>query len=223
MPALPRVAAARIRIALIEDNRLVRESLRALINQQVGLEVVLAQASDESPPKSAEAPHVVLIDIGVQRSDSLRTAMRIRGQYPEAKLIVMDLHPGRDDIVEYVNAGIAGFIIKDASLEEFVATIRTVAGGESVLPLRLVNALFSQIARDAVTPQRAELAESVRLTPREQQVITLISEGLSNKEIASRLQIAVHTVKSHVRNVMEKLTLHSRLQVAAYAHAQVRT
>jgi DNA-binding NarL/FixJ family response regulator len=82
----------------------------------------------------------------------------------------------------------------------------------------MTGSLFSQIARDAVTKGRPDVLQSVRMTPREREVINLIAEGLSNKEIASTLHIATHTVKSHVRNIMEKLTLHTRLQIAAYAY-----
>jgi len=93
-------------------------------------------------------------------------------------------------------------------------------GGVDVLPPELTGSLFSQIARDAVAKARPLVLESVRMTPRERQVIALISEGMSNKEIAKQLHIATHTVKSHVRNIMEKLALHTRLQIAAYAHGQ---
>jgi DNA-binding NarL/FixJ family response regulator len=93
-----------------------------------------------------------------------------------------------------------------------------VAAGAHILPPQMAGTLFSQIARDAVTRGRPAALASVRMTPREREVINLIAEGLSNKEIAGRLHIATHTVKSHVRNVMEKLMLHTRLQIAAYAH-----
>jgi DNA-binding NarL/FixJ family response regulator len=89
-----------------------------------------------------------------------------------------------------------------------------------VLPPPLTSTLFSQIARDALERSRTDAIEAVRMTQREREVIDLIGEGLSNKEIAARLDIAAHTVKSHVRNVMEKLALHTRLQIAAYAHRQ---
>jgi two-component system nitrate/nitrite response regulator NarL len=110
--------------------------------------------------------------------------------------------------------------MKDASFDEFFATIRAVADGAEVLPPALTNTLFSQIARGAASGNSASILESVRLTGRERQVVELLGEGLSNKEIAARLQIAVHTVKSHVHNVLEKLALRSRLEVAAYAHAR---
>ena len=97
-----------------------------------------------------------------------------------------------------------------------VATIRSVAAGHKVLPPRMTESLFSQIAKAADAQGHAQVLEDVRMTRREREVIELIGEGLSNKEIAQRLNIAAHTVKSHVRNVMEKLALHTRLQIAAY-------
>lgn len=212
-----------ITIALIEDNRLVREGLTSMINQQPGLRVVLGQAFGEPHVISKILPSVVLLDIGLRRGDSLRIATQTREAFPGAKVIIMDLLPAHEDIVEYVNAGVCGFIMKDATLDELVSTIRAVAAGENVLPVTMVNSLFSQIAKEAVERGRPSVMESVKMTPREKQVINLIAEGMSNKEIAAHLHVAVHTVKSHVRNVMEKLTLHSRLQIAAYVHQQERT
>src|SRR5205814_10677985 len=114
--------------------------------------------------------------------------------------------------------GVAGFIMKDATLEDLAKTIRLVAEGANVLPPQVTGTLFSQIARDAVAKGGPEVLDSVRMTPREREVINLIAEGLGNKEIAGRINVATHTVKSHVRNIMEKLTLHTRLQIAAYAN-----
>ena len=130
----------------------------------------------------------------------------------------MDLLPVHEDIVEFVNAGVSGFILKDATFEDLVSTIRSVADGAHVLPPEMTSSLFSQIAKEAVVRGKAAALECVRMTAREREVIDLIGEGLSNKEIAARLTIATHTVKSHVRNVMEKLALHTRLQIAAFAH-----
>ena len=98
----------------------------------------------------------------------------------------------------------------------FVTTIRSVAAGQKVLPPRMTQSLFSQIVNAARSGEVEPTLEDVRMTPRESEVIALIGEGLSNKEIAQRLNIASHTVKSHVRNVMDKLALHTRLQIAAY-------
>jgi len=150
----------------------------------------------------------------------LRVAAALRKEAPDARIIVMDLIPVNEEIVEFVNAGVSGFVLKDASFDEFVATIRSVAAGEKVLPPRMTESLFSQIAKEAGAHGRESTLEDVRMTRREREVIDLIGEGLSNKEIAHRLNIATHTVKSHVRNVMEKLALHTRLQIAAYSHRE---
>lgn len=207
-----------VKVALIEDNRLVREGIAALLGQWPDLEVVFSNEATEVPNLSALEPQVILLDIGLRKGDSLRIAEQVRAEVPDAKVILMDLLPVHEDIAEFVNAGVCGFIMKDATLEDLVQTIRTVATGAKVLPPAMISTLFSQIARDAITRAPDRALEAVRMTPRERQVINLIAEGLSNKEIAARLNIATHTVKSHVRNVMEKLMLHTRLQIAAYAH-----
>jgi DNA-binding NarL/FixJ family response regulator len=207
-----------ISVALIEDNRLVREGIASLLNQHPDLKVVAGNSNGDTALLRKVNPQVVLLDLGLRNGDSLRIAQQVRRDFPESKVIVMDLLPVHEDIVEFVHVGVSGFIMKDATLDDLVTTIRSVAGGAHVLPPQMTGSLFSQIARDAVTKGRPDVLESVRMTPREREVINLIAEGLSNKEIASTLHIATHTVKSHVRNIMEKLTLHTRLQIAAYAY-----
>jgi len=209
-----------ISVAVIEDNRLVREGIIGLLNRVPELKVVASGSSADASLVGDEEPQVVLLDLGLRNGDSLRVAEKVRRDFPEAKVVVMDLLPVHEDIMEFVHAGVSGFIMKDATLEDLVKTIRSVAGGAHVLPPQVTSTLFSQIARDAVASGRPEALNAVRMTPRERQVINLISEGLGNKQIAARLHIATHTVKSHVRNVMEKLALHTRLQIAAYAHRE---
>ncbi|HEY6091637.1 MAG TPA: response regulator transcription factor [Gemmatimonadales bacterium] len=207
-----------ISIALIEDNRLVREGITALLSRVSGLEVVAGGASGDPALLRGINPQVILLDLGLQNGDSLRVAQQVKADYPESRIIVMDLLPVHEDIMEFVNAGVSGFIMKDATLDDLVSTIRAVAGGAHVLPPQMTGSLFSQIAKEAVAKGQAEALDSVRMTPREREVIDLIAEGLGNKEIAARINVATHTVKSHVRNIMEKLTLHTRLQIAAYAN-----
>ena len=207
-----------ISVALIEDNRLVREGITALLNQLPDLKVVAGASSGDTVLLRNVNPQVVLLDLGLRNGDSLRIAEKVKTEFPESKVIVMDLLPVHEDIMEFVHAGVSGFIMKDATVEDLVHTIRSVAKGAHVLPPQMTGTLFSQIARDAIARGRPEALDSVRMTAREREVINLIAEGLGNKEIAARLHIATHTVKSHVRNIMEKLTLHTRLQIAAYAH-----
>jgi DNA-binding NarL/FixJ family response regulator len=207
-----------VSVALIEDNRLVREGITALLNDLSDVRVVAGGGGGMDMELLREVnPQVVLLDLGLRDGDSLKVAEKVRKELPQAKIVVMDLLPVQEDIVEFVHVGVSGFIMKDASLDDLAHTVRSVANGAHVLPPQMTSTLFSQIAKDAVVKGRSQVLGSVRMTKREREVIGLISEGLSNKEIASRLHIATHTVKSHVRNIMEKLTLHTRLQIAAYA------
>ena len=210
-----------IALVLIDDNRLLREGIVAMVRSQPGFRVLAASAdATEALKKVREAkPDIVLVDFGLEDHDSLSLTATVHSEVPEAKVIVMGLLPLQEDVAHYVRAGASGFIMKDASFDEFFSTIRAVAGGAQVLPSQLTNSLFSQIVRNAAVKDKARVVDAVRLTTRERQVIDLLGEGLSNKEISSRLHIAVHTVKSHVHNVLEKLALHSRLEVAAFSHA----
>ncbi len=209
-----------ITVAIIEDNRLVRDGIAAMLNAQADVRVVHAAARLEHVHLTEANPLVLLLDVGLEEQNCLQLAEAAHKDMPDARLIVMDLLPAHEEIAQFVNAGVAGFILKDATLDDFVGTIRAVARGEQVLPARMTGTLFSQIAQVAAERDAAAALEDVRMTPREREVIALIAVGMSNKEIAQRLGIASHTVKSHVRNVLDKLALHSRLQIAAYAHGR---
>jgi DNA-binding NarL/FixJ family response regulator len=209
-----------ITVAIIEDNRLVREGIKVMLGELPDVNVVLAAAKLEKPALKDANPSVVLLDVGLHDQDCLRLATMIQKELAGSRVIVMDLLPSHEEIAQFVNAGVAGFILKDATLEDFIETIRSVAAGARVLPPRMTGSLFSQIAQVAVERSGTAALAAARMTQREREVISLIAVGMSNKDIAQRLTIAPHTVKSHVRNVMEKLALHSRLQIAAYAHNQ---
>ena len=132
---------------------------------------------------------------------------------------VMDLIPLQADVFEFVGAGVSGFILKDASITEFLKTIRTVNQGIKVLPTHLTGSLFSQIIEHAINgSQPAVIDESTRMTKREKQVIELIATGDTNKDIAQKLHLSTYTIKSHVHNIFEKLALHTRVQIANQAH-----
>jgi len=209
-----------ISIGIIEDNRLVREGLIALLSNLSDVRVVASASGDETAMLPDVKAQVVLLDVGLSHGHSLRVAKQIRQDWPDSRVILMDVLPVYEDLVQFVNAGVSGFVMKDATLEELISTVRSVAQGGQVLPPQMATTLFARIATDAVVRGRPEALDAVRMTPREREVINLIAEGLSNKEIATRLEIATDTVKSHVRNVMEKLMLHTRLQIAAFAHRE---
>lgn len=215
-----RPAPPPISIVLIDDNRLMREGLTAMIHKQPGFRVLAASADVEEALTKVreEQPDIVLLDFGLADHDSIGLTATVRADVPAARVIVMGLLPLQEHVADYVYAGASGFIMLDASFEEFFATIRAVADGEEVLPAALTSSLFSQIVRNAPLENTAVALESVRLTVREQEIVALLGEGLSNKEIAARMGVAVHTVKSHVHNVLEKLALNSRLEVAAFSH-----
>lgn len=211
--------ATSIGLLLIEDNRLVCEALAALLNQQPGLEVV-AVAHDGAAAMvhlRDTKPHIVLVDAALGDHDSQRLVAEMTTAAPESRLIVMDLLPDPDEVAAFIKAGATGFIAKDASLSDFVTTIRSVAGGVSVVPDVLTGPLFSHVVKYAVTSGVTDAADAVRMTQREREVFELVADGLSNKQIAQRLNVATNTVKGHVHNILEKLALHTRLQIAAFA------
>jgi DNA-binding NarL/FixJ family response regulator len=206
-----------ITVLLIEDNRMVREGIVAVLSRFEDLRVVAPQPTRDPSMRAGVRPDVVLIDLGLEPGDSLEVARRVIERFPETAVVVMDLLAAAADLVDYIGLGVSGFIMKDAPVDEVVRTIRAVARGDDVLPAAMTSTLFSEIAREATAGPPAQHMDAVRLTPRESEVIDRVSEGMSNKAIARDLHISIHTVKSHLRNIMEKLNLHSRLQLARYA------
>lgn len=214
---------ARIRVLLIEDNRFLREGIAEVLRAQSDFEVVaVAEDGDaiERLRASDKMPDVILLDLALEKADSLQLMSMLQSQLPAARIIAMDILPERADIMDIVKAGASGFVLKSASVAEYVEAVRAVARGESVLPKVLTASLFMQIVDDAFESNANAIEAAIQLTQREKEVVDLISEGLSNKEIAARLNIATHTVKSHVHNILEKLALRSRLQIAAFARGK---
>ena len=215
--------ATRISLLLIEDNRLLRDGIETMLNEQPDF-VVMATAPNSRAVRALleeHQPQLVLLDAALGDDDSMRLLETIRRIAPGVRVIVMDLIPAPQDIIEFIDAGCSGFLMKDATIEEFITTIRSVARGVRVLPPILTGTIFSHVAKHAARRDPSTIREAVTMTPREREVVGLIGEGLSNREIGERLDIALHTVKSHVHNVLEKLALRTRLQVAAYAHREV--
>lgn len=210
----------KIRLLLIEDNRLLRDGINAILRHHKDIVIIAASgdAKNSLIKISQLKPNVVLLDLGLRSQNSLHVVEIVKKDFPMAKIIVMDLAPVQADILQFVKAGANGFILKDASLNEFLITIRTVSDGATVLPPTLVDSLFSQIVDHAVREGKTKLQESVRMTKREKEVISLLSEGMSNKEIGQKIHISTYTVKSHIHNIMEKLALHTRLEIANYSY-----
>ncbi|MCX6150292.1 MAG: response regulator transcription factor [Ignavibacteriales bacterium] len=211
----------KIQILLIEDNRLLREGIAAMLRKQSDMQVVAKVGNGENLllMTAKLKPNIILLDLGLRSQNSLNIVKLIKKDFNETKIIVMDLIPLQADVFEFVQAGVSGFILKDANTAEFFKTIRSVYQGAQVLPPHLTGSLFSQIVEHAIIESKPSLIkESFRMTKRERQVIELISDGFTNKEIAHKLHLSTYTVKSHVHNILEKLSLHTRVQVANYAH-----
>jgi DNA-binding NarL/FixJ family response regulator len=210
----------KIRLLLIEDNRLLRDGINSILKAHKDISIIAASGDGKHTLVKIKKlkPNVILLDLGLRSQNSLHVVEIVKKDFPDAKIIVMDLAPVQADILQYVKAGANGFILKDASLNDFLITIRTVAEGSTVLPPLLVDSLFSQIVDHAVREGKTKLKESVRMTAREREVIVLLGEGLSNKEIAQKIHVSTYTVKSHIHNIMEKLALHTRLEIANYSY-----
>jgi DNA-binding NarL/FixJ family response regulator len=210
----------KIRLLIIEDNRLLRDGIHTILKPHKDIVIIATSGDGKNTLLKIQQlkPNVVLLDLGLRSQNSLHVVEVVKKEFPKAKIIVMDLAPVQADILQYVKAGADGFILKDASLNDLLITIRTVAEGSTVLPPLLIDSLFSQIVDHAVREGKPKLKEAVRMTKREREVIGLLSEGMSNREIGQKIRISTYTVKSHIHNIMEKLALHTRLEIANYSY-----
>lgn len=217
-PAAP--ADGQILVALVDDNRISRDAHARLLNEEPGVTVISAEATLSVTMLNDAHPDVVLVEADESELVSLKAAVLTRKVLPDASVVITDLVPQNEAIADYVKAGVAGFVLQDATGDKIVDTVRSVADGAHVLPEELTSPLFVQIAAEGIEldvategpPHRARV--SVSLTFREQEVVRLVREGLANKAIAARLLISTHTVKSHIRNAMEKTGARTRVLLA---------
>ena len=209
-----------INLIIIEDNRLLRDGITAMIKKQPDLKMMAAFGESETTLTKVSdlKPDVLLLDFSLPNQDSFELIKSLKKNCQETKVIIMDIVPLKSDIVTFIKVGVSGFLLKDASTNDFLNTIRLVADGEKVLPPNLTGSLFSQIIHHAVTTEKkSRLIEAVRMTKRERQVIDWVAEGVTNKEIADKLHLSLYTVKSHIHNILQKLAMHSRVQIATYS------
>ena len=215
--------AKKIKLIIIEDNRLLREGINAMLKKETDMTVVaLFSDGDFVVDKVDELKaDIVLLDIGLPNHDSLELVQALKKDHQRVQVIAMDLVPIQEDVMQFVEAGVSGFILKDATVPEFTKTIRAVATGEKVLPANMMGSLFSQIVDYGVKELGpTKLSQSVRMTSREREIVSLIAEGLANKEIANKLNISIYTVKSHVHNILEKMALNTRVQIAIHSQSR---
>ena len=211
----------KIKLLIIEDNRLLREGIIGMLKKQKDIDIITTSGNSKTTISNIRKlkPNIILLDLGLHNRNSLAVVEFVKKDFPGAKVIVMDIAPVPGDINLFIKAGASGFILKDATFNEFLSAIHAVAEGTNVLSPNITESLLSQIVEHALKGDKIKLKEAVRMTKREREVVGLIGDGLSNKEIAQRLNISSFTVKSHIHNIMEKLTLHTRLEIANYSYS----
>ncbi|MEO8030558.1 MAG: response regulator transcription factor [Gemmatimonadota bacterium] len=210
-----------ISMLLIDDNPLQSAGVVSLIRRESGFHVIITSADIEQALTEVRRsqPDLILLNLPQKGSDSLTMAGALHGTAPDCRVVVMGLKASHGDLSGFIRAGVCGFVLAESSFEEFLETIRCVVRGIQVLPAQLTRSLFAQIKRHGAPLREPVTLAAGRLTRREQEVASLITQGLSNKAIAARLQIALYTVKNHVHRVLSKLAINSRLELAAFSHS----
>lgn len=209
----------KIKILLVDDQALFREGLRTLLDLQPDFEVVGEASQGEEALRMAVSlnPHVILMDLRMPVMDGVTATRRLKDSLPQCKVIVLTTFDDDEDVFEGLRAGAVGYLLKDVSSEKLYEAIRSAARGEYFLLPSItakVMAEFSRIAR----PVRTPLDEiGVKLSSRELEVLRLVAQGASNKEIADTLVIAEGTVKNHLTNILAKLEARDRMQAVLKA------
>lgn len=211
-------------ILLVDDHELFREGLAGLINTQPDMRVV-GQASDglEALTLTRDlTPHLVIMDINMPVCDGLEATRLIRAEQPETRIVILTIHDEDSKLFEAIKAGARGYILKDTSSAEFLRGVRGALGGELTMPPKLASRLLDEFARLASQPVPPPPAaeETADLTSREREVLNLLAIGATNQEIADKLCISLHTTKSHVHSVLNKLHAINRRQAARLAAQQ---
>jgi DNA-binding NarL/FixJ family response regulator len=206
-----------IRVAVVDDQELFRRGLTMLLGVEDDIEVV-GEAGDGvagTELATSAAPDVILMDVRMPKRSGIEACVAIKEAAPTARIIMLTMSDEEADLYEAVKNGASGYLLKDSSIDEVAQAIRVVADGQSLIsPSMAIKLLdeFKQMSRSD-----RQQVPTPRLTDRELEVLKLVAQGLNNREIAKRLFISENTVKNHVRNILEKLQLHSRMEAVMYA------
>ncbi|MFN2198371.1 MAG: response regulator [Anaerolineales bacterium] len=201
-----------IGILLVEDQTLMRQGLKTILNLEPGMQVV-AEAGNgrEGIQKALELrPEIILMDVQMPELDGVEATRAICAAWPEAKVIILTTFDRDDYVYQGIRAGAMGYLLKDTPAERLVATIRTVAAGEPFIQPEIASRALRELVRPDATPLEP-------LTERESEVLVLLAQGMSNKEIAGRLVLTEGTVKNHVSSILGKLQAENRTQAANIA------
>jgi len=205
-----------IQVLLADDHRILREGIRALIEDQDDMQVV-AEAEDglAAVKKVAKLkPDVVVMDIAMPLLNGLEATRQIHRDYPQVRVLILTMHENEEYIRQVLAAGALGYVLKDAAARDLLGAIRSVYQGEAVLSPAITRLVIEDYLRwGDIRPEDT----TDGLTAREREVLQLIAEGYTNKEIAGILSLSVKTVQSHRTNLMNKLDLHDRGELIKYA------
>jgi DNA-binding NarL/FixJ family response regulator len=210
-----------IRTLIVDDHALFRRGLEIVLGSESDIDIV-GQAGDgtEAVERASEAlPDVVLMDVRMPRSSGIEACRAIKDVAPSAKIIILTMSDEEEDLFEAIRAGASGYLLKDIPLDEVSDAVRAVYGGQSLISPAMAGKLLTEFAalakRDQDEPPQQVPAP--KLTDREMQVLKLVARGMNNRDIAKELFISDNTVKNHVRNILEKLQIHSRMEAVMVA------
>jgi DNA-binding NarL/FixJ family response regulator len=211
--------AAPIRVLIADDQALFRRGLFVVLNTEDSVEVVGEAADGQEAIALAEelTPDVVLMDVRMPRVGGIEATRHIRAALPATKVLMLTVSDEEEDLYESVKAGANGYLLKEISIEEVAEAVRAVTQGQSLISPSMASKLLAEFTVLARKASEREDLPPPGLTPRELQVLKLMAQSKSNKDIADVLFISENTVKNHVRNILEKLHLHSRMEAVTYA------
>jgi two-component system NarL family response regulator len=209
----------RIRVLLVDDHALFRRGLLLVLESEDGIEVVGEAEDGEEAVRKAEelAPDVVLMDVRMPRVSGIEATQRLAESLPTTRIIVLTVSDEEDDLYEAIKAGATGYLLKEISIEEVADAVRAVMQGQTLISPSMASKLIAEFANLSKVASQRSSVPAPRLTDRELDVLRLVAQGLTNREVAEQLYIAENTVKNHVRNILEKLHLHSRMEAVLYA------
>src|SRR5262252_9203826 len=218
----PRRSPEPIRTLIVDDHALFRRGLEIVLVTEPDIEVV-GQAGDgaEAVDKASEfLPDVVLMDVKMPRSSGIEACRAIKDVAPSAKIVILTMSDEEEDLFEAIRAGASGYLLKDIPLDEVAEAVRAVHGGQSLINPSMAGKLLTEFAtlanRDSAEDRTQHVA-APKLTDREMEVLKLVARGMNNRDIAKELFISENTVKNHVRNILEKLQIHSRMEAVMIA------
>ncbi|WP_409483558.1 response regulator [Arsenicicoccus dermatophilus] len=213
------VSQERIRVLVADDHVLYRRGLEMVLAQEPDIEIVGEAGDGAEAVQLAEelVPDIVLMDVRMPRLSGSEATARVRASVPSVKVVMLTMSDEHQDLYESVRAGATGYLLKDVPGEEIADGIRQAAAGQSLISPPMASKLLQEFAHLIKREDERPAMPVPRLTDRELQVLKLVARGLANKDIATELFISENTVKNHVRNILEKLQLHSRMEAVMFA------